>query len=92
MVLTEDAWMGIIFISHRHDAWPHAWMDEKHVNPPSYYITVDMGSEGCSLSGTQIPTCQTSQFNLSHRHECVLERECEIVPTRVLQSAHIGRR
>jgi hypothetical protein len=32
-------WMGIIFISHRHDAWPHAWMDEKHVNPPSYYIT-----------------------------------------------------
>jgi hypothetical protein len=45
-----------ISISHRHEALPHAWRDEKRPNPSSYDRTADTGSKGCSLSGTMIPS------------------------------------
>ena len=49
---------------------------------------IDMGSEGCCLIGTLIPTHKLTMFT-SRRQACVLNANGKFVPRGIVSSAHI---
>ena len=78
------------FMGHRHESLPHTWMDEKRAYFPNLY-NIWHGQWRPDLIWDFDPDFGKLANLTTRIHECVFERECEIVPPRVYYLLISGR-